>query len=119
MRTYITGPTDDRSAVWATNAWLQYPARPSTRSDLPPACDTAESTAAVPVPWQSGAVNRQSPEGSGPAWSSKPEQITASPHSAAGGGVVGEAWLAVWSAVRWGTSSEWRSVCRRRRRRCR
>ncbi len=88
MRTYITGPTEDRSAVAATKAWLQYPARPSTRSDLLPLCATAVSTAAVPVPWQSGAVNRQAPDGAGPVWSSKSEQITAPPHSAPGGGVV-------------------------------
>ncbi|CAM5601643.1 tRNA-2-methylthio-N(6)-dimethylallyladenosine synthase [Streptomyces violaceorubidus] len=32
----------------------------------------------MPVPWQSGAVNRQSPAGSGPVWSSKPEHSPSS-----------------------------------------
>ncbi len=74
IRTWSTGPTDDRSAVAATKAWLQYPARPSTRSDRVPLCATAVSTAAVPVPWQSGAVNRQPPDGEVPVWSSKSVQ---------------------------------------------
>jgi len=52
------------------------------------------STLTFPVPWQSGVVVCQGPEGTVPVWSSKSEQIVAPAHSAGAVAVavaVGEA----------------------------
>src|SRR3954469_25592041 len=69
-----------------TKTWLQYPAAPSTRSEVLPVCATALSIVAVPAPLQSGYTTVQSPAGAPAAWFSKPSQISVGTHEA--GGVV-------------------------------
>src|SRR3954447_18707648 len=74
-----------------TKTWLQYPAAPSTRSEVLPVCATALSIVAVPAPLQSGYTTVQSPAGAPAAWFSKPSQISVGTHEAGGlvdGGIV-------------------------------